>query len=96
MLQLTPIWSGPPDCLQDSCVSGHLPGDKVGESKGTTQRKKSRHKIYQGRKLSRLITLSINSTWLVVLKPDEEMGMAGMLNSFVMIYLASSDWAEGE
>lgn len=60
------------------------------------QHKKTRHKIYQGRKLSRLITLSINSTWLVVLKPDEEMGMAGMLNSFVMIYLARSDWAEGE
>lgn len=58
--------------------------------------KKARHKVNQGRKLSRLITLSINSTWLVVLKPDEEMGMAGMLNSFVMIYLASSDWAEGE
>lgn len=41
-----------------------------------------RQKINQGRKLSRLITLSINSTWLALLKPDEELGMTGMWKSF--------------
>lgn len=41
-----------------------------------------RQKLNQGRKLSGLITLSINSTWLALLKPDEEMGMTRMLKSF--------------
>jgi len=61
------------------------PDDKMAglkEGADLTPDQNIRQKINQGRKLSGLITQSINSTWLALLKPDEETGMTGMLKSF--------------